>query len=298
MISIIIPSFNKSTILFNTIKMVLKQTYDDMEIIIVDDASTDNTYEVVASFKNKKIIYVKHPKRLGTTQARITGLKRASGRSIAFLDDDDNWANNKLELQNNCLNGGGYDLVLCNYVVNNLINNTVYKICLKKYKFNFQQEITSAPGPFFQCCLFNKNYILQHINKFDQKSEPSEDWDFFINIASEKPKIGHVDQFLFTWNFSKKSQSYNYRREWEAIEYIIIKNKKIFTGLNSVQNLSLQYRRIASYMYKLHDYKKFRHYYSLAFRVCPWSFINISYRILLLFPQQTIKYFMSFNETE
>ena len=96
-ISIIIPTFNRAKFLIKAIESVLLQTYQGFELIVIDDGSTDNTYEVVSEFKNN-IVYIKQENR-GAATARNTGIKRARNKFLAFLDSDDCWDKKKLAIQ-------------------------------------------------------------------------------------------------------------------------------------------------------------------------------------------------------
>ncbi len=98
-VSVIIPTYNRANLVSRAIKSVLNQTYQDFEIIVVDDCSEDNTEEIVKSFNDSRIRYIKHKKNKGGSAARNTGIKRARGKYIAFLDDDDEWLPSKLEKQ-------------------------------------------------------------------------------------------------------------------------------------------------------------------------------------------------------
>ena len=291
MISIILPTYNRASILKNTISNVLQQSYNDIEIIIIDDSSTDNTAHVVKSFNNKKINYIKNPQRKGTIQSRLTGIKYARGDFISFLDDDDVWNNNKLEIEINNINDN-VDFTLSNYIINNSINHSTKKINLKNYAHKFKLKITNAPGPFFQCCLFSKSFINKSLCHFESQYEPSEDWHYFLNICRLNPKIKYINEYLFTWNFSQTSQSANYKKEWLAIEAIVLNNKSIFLEFNNHNNLSLQFRKLGSYMFQLNYYDKFYYYYKKAFSVWPYSFKNIFYFLLLFFPKKIVNLYM------
>src|SRR5438874_12024057 len=87
-VSVIIPTFNGSALLGESIASVLAQTYQDFELIVVDDGSTDNTSGVVASFATKQIRYI-HQVNRGVGAARNTGAKAANGELLVFLDHDD-----------------------------------------------------------------------------------------------------------------------------------------------------------------------------------------------------------------
>lgn len=98
-VSIILPTYNRASLIGRAIKSVLNQTYGDFELIIVDDGSTDDTEKIVGSFSDKRISYVKHEVNKGAAAARNTGLTIANGELIAFQDSDDEWVFHKLHKQ-------------------------------------------------------------------------------------------------------------------------------------------------------------------------------------------------------
>lgn len=108
LVSVIMPSYNTAKFIDKSISSVLNQTYQNFEIIIVDDCSTDNTDEVVASIKDERIKYIKNEKNSGAAVSRNKALKEAKGRWIAFLDSDDLWEAEKLEKQINFMKENGY----------------------------------------------------------------------------------------------------------------------------------------------------------------------------------------------
>ena len=95
--SIVIPLFNKENHVFKTIQSVLNQTYLFFEIIIINDASTDDSLRVVEGIKDHRILIIKHAKNLGLSAARNSGIRASKYNYIAFLDADDYWSPNYLE---------------------------------------------------------------------------------------------------------------------------------------------------------------------------------------------------------
>src|SRR5215510_16389067 len=98
-VSVIIPTYNRAEFLRLAITSVLNQTFQDFEIIVVDDASEDHTHEVVSDFSDKRIKYIRHEANKRVSAARNTGVLSASGDYIAFLDDDDEWLPRTLQMQ-------------------------------------------------------------------------------------------------------------------------------------------------------------------------------------------------------
>lgn len=115
LVSIIMPSYNTAPYIKETIQSVLDQTYQNWELIIVDDCSTDNTDEVVASIKDERIRYLKNEKNSGAAVSRNRALREAKGRWIAFLDSDDLWMPEKLGKQIGFMEKNGYSFSYTNY---------------------------------------------------------------------------------------------------------------------------------------------------------------------------------------
>jgi glycosyltransferase involved in cell wall biosynthesis len=100
LVSVILPTFQRAHLVSESIESVLSQTYPNWELIVIDDGSTDNSFEIIKSYikKDKRIKYLKQQNK-GVAAARNAGLKKTTGGYIAFIDSDDVWLNNKLEKQ-------------------------------------------------------------------------------------------------------------------------------------------------------------------------------------------------------
>jgi glycosyltransferase involved in cell wall biosynthesis len=101
-VSVVLPTFNRAYVLGRAVESVLSQTYRDLELVVVDDGSTDNTAQVIESFQDRRIQYVRHEHNQGAAAARNTGIRLSSGQYIAFQDSDDVWLPLKLERQLDC----------------------------------------------------------------------------------------------------------------------------------------------------------------------------------------------------
>ena len=97
MISVVIPLYNKEKSISNTLKCVFEQTYQDFEIVVVDDGSTDDSAAIVETFKDPRIRLI-HQSNAGVSAARNTGIREAKGEYVAFLDADDDWNNDYLKV--------------------------------------------------------------------------------------------------------------------------------------------------------------------------------------------------------
>lgn len=117
LVSIIMPSYNTEQYIGESIKSVQAQTYENWELIIVDDCSTDNTDTAVEPFlSDERIRYLKNSRNSGAAVSRNYALREAKGKWIAFLDSDDLWLPDKLEKQINFMLENGYHFSYTNYV--------------------------------------------------------------------------------------------------------------------------------------------------------------------------------------
>ena len=99
LVSVIIPTHNRADMLYRAVDSVLNQSFANLEVIVVDDGSTDDTQRRIETYADPRIRYFKHDESKGASAARNTGIRQARGKYIAFLDDDDEWLPTKLEKQ-------------------------------------------------------------------------------------------------------------------------------------------------------------------------------------------------------
>ena len=281
LVSIIIPTFNRPDILPDTINNVLAQTWQNTQIIIIDDGTSEKSMEVVKSYNDDRIIYKKTKENLGCAGARMFGIQFSEGDFITFLDDDDEWTNNYLTNQYKIFKGNpSLDFVMCDYQVqSDNIDKHIHN--MKPFAINFKKMIHQRSGPFFQCCMF-KNKILENIEELmDGNAVPSEDWDFFMNLAMRNPSIGYSPNIDFKWNYSKSSQSANLLSEAKSLNYITNKHKESILQFCGRIVLSDHFRRIARLYEQLDDFQTGKTFYKKAFFSAPWWWKNFLYIILL-----------------
>ena len=115
LVSIIMPTYNCAKFIGKTIESVIAQTYENWELIIVDDCSKDNTEEVVSKYKDNRIKYHRLENNSGAAVARTEAMKKARGSYMSFLDSDDLWKKDKLEKQLEFMNKNNYNFTCTEY---------------------------------------------------------------------------------------------------------------------------------------------------------------------------------------
>lgn len=194
-ISVIIPTFNRQEYILRAVESVMNQTFQDFELIIIDDGSIDNTQKLIEDYiqsnniKNK-IIYEKI-ENSGVSAARNFGLRMAKGEWIAFLDSDDEWIDKKLEFQND-------------FIINNPELKIVHgeEIWIRNgVRVNQKKIHQKFGGKIFQKCLalclispsavmISKD-VLNENRGFDEDYVVCEDYDLWLKITS-KYEVGFI----------------------------------------------------------------------------------------------------------
>lgn len=203
MISVVIPAFNAGQFIRRTIDSVLAQTYRDYEIIVVDDGSTDNTAEVVKSY-GPKIHYI-YQKNAGDGPARNTGIAAAKSDWIAFLDHDDEWLPEKLELQIVLLHKHP-DLRWCgtNYYKSYFGQQAAVgnpealrkALAGREYFENFFTAIHQKGCSLITASMVVHREVFEQVGVFDSCWLRWADLDMWWRIAYKFPKIGYLPQPL------------------------------------------------------------------------------------------------------
>lgn len=183
LVSVVITTHNRSRLLKQAVESVLKQTYKNIEIIVVDDCSTDNTKEVVG-YLYSSLKYVRHKKNEGGVASRMTGARTAQGEYIAFLDDDDQWVAEKIEKQVAVaeLAGANCAVVTCGAKIFRNGEKTVYHN-IPKINGNIRKGILSQGlGTIPSCHLFNKA-IFDRMKGYDLDMPYHNEHDIWMKMA-------------------------------------------------------------------------------------------------------------------
>lgn len=254
MISIVIPTYNRSKLIWKSIMSILKQTYKNFEIIVVDDNSNDNTESIIRSIKDNRIIYLKHEKNMGANAARNTGINNARGEYIAFQDSDDEWLENKLEIQFNELINSKADIVACSFY--KYFDNKVKLVPKKNIKDNqIKQKLFFGNFISTQTLLGKKKCFLEE--QFDETFPRFQDWELMIRV-SQKYKIHFINKPLVNVYVQEDSISKDNSKAIISLKIILEKYKLLLK--NDKKALSYMYAQIGSWnrIIKNFDYNYYK----------------------------------------
>ncbi|OGM08897.1 hypothetical protein A2159_02760, partial [Candidatus Woesebacteria bacterium RBG_13_34_9] len=212
-ISVIIPTYNRALTIKRAIDSVLNQTYQDFEIIVIDDRSTDNTEEVVKIFNDEKLKYIRHEKNKGGSAARNTGIKVAKGEYIAFLDSDDEWHPEKLQKQLNLFNNldKEFGVIYCGFQGVNEFGK-VFKYVIPKHRGYITLKLIEGNCVGTLSIILAKLSYINSINGFDEDLDSCQDWDLYIRL-SKICKFDFVPEVLVNYTYSKKLECIGNKKE-------------------------------------------------------------------------------------
>lgn len=234
LVSVIIPTYNTAEFLTETIKSVLSQTFDDFELIIIDDGSTDNTQEVVSGFNDSRIRYIKTSNR-GNYFARNRGLEESTGEYIAFLDADDLWIPEKLEKQIAFLREKKAFFCSCDTACffgedrHTLYEHCVYTVMNVAEKSFYESLINGNFVP--TSSVVARKECFTRLGFFDTSFQNAMDYEMWLRIVSKFDGI-YLNEKLLIRRERDKGISRNRINTFKACFYIydkMIHNQKKFS---------------------------------------------------------------------
>lgn len=288
LVSVIVPTYNRASLLKRSIGSILKQTFKNFEVIVVDDGSMDNTEDTIKKFDNPKIRYIKNKKNVGANATRNIGIEASRGRYIAFQDSDDEWLPEKLEKQIKIFEKVSSKVGVV-YVGRWWIKNgkRIY-IPLKRVKQkegNIHKELYK--GSFITTsAILVKKECFKKSGMFDENLPRFQDWDLVLRLSSHY-EFKFIGEPLLLSYYTPNSISTNSDVLIRAFKII---KKKYFKELNN-KLLAKHYFRIGNILCSSGELKQGRSYFIKSIKLNP---INIS---LIIFPFSFLgqKYFSKFE---
>ena len=293
LVSIIMNCYNGEAYLCESIESVLSQTYKNWELIFWDNKSEDKSAEIFKSYRDKRFKYYYAPQHTLLYEARNQAIEKSSGEFIAFLDTDDFWAKDKLELQIPFFKELEVGVVYGNvFIVNEKLNTR--KIFLKK-RINTRgyilDDLLKDYCTSLVTLVIRKSFLKDYQSVFDRSFHIIGDFDLMIRMSS-KYKFECVDKPIASWRshwkneslLKKKTQIKELKIWYKKMQnYPIIFNNKNFSHINNIiNNLETVSLILDS------DRKKAR----LQIKKMPYSLKKIKFLIALFLPKNFVKRFI------
>lgn len=260
MVSVIIPTHNRAHTLRNTIQSVLNQTYQDIEVVVIDDGSTDSTSDLIKeSFPS--ITYIKQSNQ-GVSVARNVGIRMARGRYVAFVDSDDLWSPDKLRIQVNDLEAHPE----CSIHLTNIIlerpnlHPEPFNLFLR-HSFNINKRYLCKHPLFLllkydiariPCCLLRKEELTE-TDLFNPALPIYEDLDFFLRLAHKGLPWLIINEPLVRANrYPEKTSNLSSLHSLEplkCLQYLIKIHENILdTAQHTIAEKKLLHKTIAGFL--------------------------------------------------
>ena len=243
MFSVIIPNFNREKAVIKAINSVLDQTYQNFEIIVVDDCSTDNSVQLITEIKDGRVKLLKLPQNSGAAAARNFGIKQSKGKYISLLDSDDFYEKNFLEetfkVISNTIGAIGFSWTGLRYFENGKTSEHIWRPERREspyLTFLHSLHIGTNSGITFKREIFDK------VGFFNEDLPAAEDTDLFLRISQHFdyiviPKVlinierDNADRL--SKNFTKIARAYNifFPQHFSAIDHKEILKKRFYYKL-------------------------------------------------------------------
>lgn len=205
LVSIITPTYNCGRFIEETIKSVLEQTYENWELLITDDCSTDDTEKIVSRYKEDRIKYFKLSENAGAAIARNNAMARAQGKYMAFLDSDDLWDKEKLEKQIKFMKENDYVFTCTAYEQIDEDGKSLNKKVLPRKKVNYN-------GILLNCPVGNSTvmYDVSRLGKFEVPNIRKRNDDaLWLKMLKREKYIYGMNDILMKYRIRKNSISSN-----------------------------------------------------------------------------------------
>ncbi|MGA7180854.1 MAG: glycosyltransferase [Thiobacillaceae bacterium] len=194
LVSIVLPTYKRANVLPNSIRSILSQTYTNLELIIVDDNSPDNTPDVVKSFADERIRYVRNEANLKLPRALNKGFSLARGDYLTWTSDDNLFANNAIERMVEALQTGDCDFVYADYFL--FADIDAAGNALEKRHEKLPDQLQLERSNHIGACFLYTRKAYEAVGEYDPDLFLVEDYDYFMRIAKQF-KTCHIPEPLY-----------------------------------------------------------------------------------------------------
>ncbi len=255
-VSCIMPAYNAEKYIYQSIESVIAQTYKNWELIVIDDGSTDNTADIIRQFQNRdKRIHYYFQTNAKQAAARNNAINRANGEILAFLDSDDQWTINHIEIclaelnKNTCdiVSTGFYDsFVHGDMQLDN--NRSIHPIYSGIYSGDEGLNLFIMSNKVATSSVLMRKTDIKKIGLFDPKATPAEDYDLWIRAIKIGIKVKVLPEATMYYRHHEKSSTSNNKPRWSFNEDFDVLNKN-FT-IRQLQSLPFEVEKSLALKFK------------------------------------------------
>jgi glycosyltransferase involved in cell wall biosynthesis len=223
-VSVVIPTHNRAEFLPRAIDSVLKQSFQDFELVVVDDASTDATAQVRDKFHDIRIHWLRHDRPRGGAAARNTGIIHSRGEYVAFLDDDDEWYPDKLARQMEVMLGSEPQVgaVYTGYVIVDSTRGVVRGRMVPTRRGNLHNKLLESNPIGGTSSVLLKRSSLEKVGLFDESLPSFQDYDLWIRISRDF-QFDYVQEPLLNYFIHPKKVWTNLEALTQGLEIMLRK---------------------------------------------------------------------------
>lgn len=289
LVSVIINCRNSEKFLRDCIDSVINQSYKNLEIILVDNQSRDNTKRIIHSFKDERIKYFKTNNHISLGAARNFALSKSNGEFFAFIDSDDLWNRNKiLNVISRFKEGVG--LVYSDVLYFNETKSFRLYSHRKIYIGNCFKNLLYDYNLCMSSCVVSKRILNEYKIKFDNNLKVCEDLDFFLKIAYVS-KVDYIDEVLTDYRIHDNNLSSRFLDLFYEEYTITVNNLINFFSLEKkqfIKALEFNYINKSKFFWKQ---KKIKEAFSSLSKIKILILYRLFYSILIIIPYSVVRIF-------
>ena len=199
-VSVVVPAFNRARTIRRALRSVLSQDPQPFEVVVVDDASADDTRDVVrdCALRDARVQLISHAERRGAQAARNTGIGRVSGEWVAFLDSDDEWLPGSLSARLSAAARDGADVVHSECLAVRRAAGVPTRFGVPAMAGMVYEDLLRGPAPMFQSLLVRRS-ALARIGPLDETILSYQEWDTAIRLALDS-RFAFVPEPTFVYH--------------------------------------------------------------------------------------------------
>ena len=233
LVSVLMPAFNSQTYIQEAIQSILSQTYPYFEFIILDDGSSDATFELIKEFNDSRIYALKHEKNLGTVATRNELVQLAQGKYIAFLDNDDVAQPNRLEEQVSFLEANPIDICGSDHFTLNELTGQIKRSKQCHTDADIRAMMTVA-SPLSHPSIMARASVLKN-HAYEKNTDIAEDYALWLKLSLAGYHFANLRKNLITYRIHPKQYS---QSKLDEVQILLRKHQeKYLSGLGINPNL-------------------------------------------------------------